>query len=54
MKPHTHHYEVHQSPYPVCFCFWIRDRKAGKPTKGFSPKPSAVIVVPVTGGGPLS
>ena len=46
---HTHHFQMHQSPWPICRCFWKRDYVP--PTGGASPLPSEGPVVPAGGGG---
>ena len=57
LERHTHHLQMHQSPAPVCRCFWNRrtqcfwDRDFIKPTLGFSPLPGAVPAVDAFGGG---
>lgn len=46
---HTHHYQMHQSPWPMCRCFWLRDYVW--PTGGSSPLPGEEPWTPPGGGG---
>jgi RHS repeat-associated protein len=47
---HTHHFVMHQSPWPVCKCFW--QRNSVKPTAGASPFPTESPIADASGGGP--
>jgi RHS repeat-associated protein len=46
--PHYNMYEMHQSPYPACICFWHRLKAIPPPLP-----PEAIPIVPAAGGGPL-
>jgi RHS repeat-associated protein len=44
---HVHLYDMHQSPYPVCKCFWHRLKVVAPP-----PPAGYVPITPAGGGGP--
>lgn len=44
---HTHHYEMHQSPWPMCRCFWGKTRI----TNGATTFPGEIPVRDAEGGG---
>ncbi len=48
---HVHWFEMNQSPYPECRCFWKRNSK--KPTPGDTTPTGTVPVTPAAGGGPM-
>jgi hypothetical protein len=48
---HVHWYEMNQSPYPECRCFWKRN--VTKPTPGSSLPSGVPQVTPPAGGGPM-
>ena len=54
---HYHIYEMHQSPYPICRCFWVKFPIPGSPPPGNIaiplPPPDSIWMTPAGGGGPI-